>query len=449
MPRKKQNHISLPSGRVPESVKRFEKFSAAMRALTDFYGFERVHTPLIAAWKDYMPLMRAGMFEWHTPLFAKTSSGAEVTVRPSGILAALSFSASGRMREAAHPLKISFGGERVVVGRGAGGGIEVKNEEGILMVGEEGAIAEAEIIQIIWKMITGVGIANDAALIRVNAVGCSRCRVQFRISFVAYFRNRTGRLCKNCKRNLRRAPTRILLCEEEKCRALAANAPQILDSLCDECKKHLRSLLEFLDEARIPYSLDSTLFKEGTWWSEIIFECCVVMRAAEEKKSGAPASGEINDRAKAAEREKETTLVIAEGGRLTRVSELLTGRKIAATGGSIFFDALECVVVPRPLSARGAPKIFLAQLGELAKRKSLQIMEKLRVSGIDLRESLGRDSIKAQLKIAERIGAEIALILGHKEALDETIIVREIKSGIQEVVPQEKLVDFLKQKLKK
>ena len=68
---------------------------------------------------------------------------------------------------------------------------------------------------------------------------------------------------------------------------------------------------------------------------------------------------------------------------------------------------------------------------------------------MDVKESLGRDSIKIQLKIAERIGARVALVLGQKEALDGTIIVREVESGIQETVPQEKLVDFLKKKLKK
>jgi len=94
-------------------------------------------------------------------------------------------------------------------------------------------------------------------------------------------------------------------------------------------------------------------------------------------------------------------------------------------------------------------KIFLVHLGELAKRKGLALLEGLRAAGVEARESLGRDSIKSQLKVAEKSGAVIALILGQKEALDNTIIVREIQSGIQETIPQEKLVEFLKKRLKK
>ena len=73
----------------------------------------------------------------------------------------------------------------------------------------------------------------------------------------------------------------------------------------------------------------------------------------------------------------------------------------------------------------------------------------LRVGGFEVQESLGRDSIKSQLKAAERVGARVALIVGQKEALDGTVIVRELPSGIQETVPQDKLIEFLKKKVKK
>ena len=66
-----------------------------------------------------------------------------------------------------------------------------------------------------------------------------------------------------------------------------------------------------------------------------------------------------------------------------------------------------------------------------------------------MRESLGRDSIKSQFNTAERIGAKVMLVIGQKEALDRTVIVREVDSGIQETIPQEMLVEFLKKKLKK
>lgn len=94
-------------------------------------------------------------------------------------------------------------------------------------------------------------------------------------------------------------------------------------------------------------------------------------------------------------------------------------------------------------------EIFLAQLGYLAKRKSLKLIEEFRKAKILIGESLGRDSLRAQLKMADRMGAKYTLILGQKEALEGTIIIRDMASGRQETIKIEKLVGEMKKRLKK
>ena len=126
----------------------------------------------------------------------------------------------------------------------------------------------------------------------------------------------------------------------------------------------------------------------------------------------------------------------------------MRGRKIEVVSGTIFPEALGRLVGENSLTVR-RPKVFFTHLGEFAKKKGMLIIEELRAAGIETQESLGRDSIKSQLKVAEKVGAEVALLLGQKEALDGTIIVRETGLGVQETIPQEKLVEFLKKKLKK
>lgn len=93
--------------------------------------------------------------------------------------------------------------------------------------------------------------------------------------------------------------------------------------------------------------------------------------------------------------------------------------------------------------------MFLAQLGDLGKRKSLKLFEDFQRAKIWVAESFGRDSIKSQLKIADRLKVKYALILGQKEALDGTIILREMDSGRQEIIKFDKIVDVIKKKLKK
>ena len=94
------------------------------------------------------------------------------------------------------------------------------------------------------------------------------------------------------------------------------------------------------------------------------------------------------------------------------------------------------------------PKVFLAQLGDLAKKKSLRIFADLEKNGVLLAESFGRGSLKSQMRVANRIGAEVTVIIGQKEALDDTAIVKDMISGTQETVTQERLVDAVKKILK-
>ena len=92
--------------------------------------------------------------------------------------------------------------------------------------------------------------------------------------------------------------------------------------------------------------------------------------------------------------------------------------------------------------------MFLSQLGEAAKKRSLMLFEQIRKSGIEVRHSLSRDTIKGQLRMAARFGVRFALIFGQKEALEGTVILREMETGIQETIPLEKIIDELKKRLK-
>lgn len=423
--------------RIPHEERFFSGVRESAEGLASFYGFEPIHLSLLEGVKSFGPLMRAGFFDERYPISCKSATGTDMLLNPSLSLSALRAYMGHKMNDLPHPLKFSFSGESFFSHNRAKGDIHSLAEWGLVMIGEEGPIAEAEIIQIIWKQLAGSGLESPPLEFRINAVGCSDCRPSFRSHFVAHFRSRAHRLCKNCKRHLKKNSTKILACEEEQCRMLAAGAPQLLDFLCEMCKKHLRGILEFLDEAKIPYVLDTKFFRDGSWYNLVIFECSYMAEFHHGEGEHVEA--------------KKKKFVLMEGGRISKAGELIVGRKLDAAAAVLLPRSLQTVLSTKNIQTYGAikPKVFLAQLGDLAKRKSLNLIEMLRTGGISLQESLGRDSVKSQLKVAEKVGAEIALILGQKEALDNTVIVREIGSGIQETIPQEKLIDFLNRKLTK
>jgi histidyl-tRNA synthetase len=228
---------------------------------------------------------------------------------------------------------------------------------------------------------------------------------------------------------------RALECTQAECREVNEDAPQILDFLNEACKKHFKSLIEFLDEGDVPYIIDPYLVRREDYASKTVFEFVLDGKEAEGEEP--PEAGQV----------------VIRGGRFDRLSDVIGGTRGLPSAGwelnlSVLVDRMKTKDVSTP-ELGGRPKVFLAQLGEAAKRKSLMLFEEIRRSGIDVRYSLSRDTIKGQLRMAAKFGVRYALIFGQKEALEGTVIVREMETGIQETIPQEKVIGELKKRLKR
>ena len=190
---------------------------------------------------------------------------------------------------------------------------------------------------------------------------------------------------------------------------------------------HFKRVLEFLDEARIPYLLSPQLVRPYDYMNRTVFE--FILDTATQG-SGA----------------------FITGGRYDRLAELIGGPRVPAAGWALDLGKVVASLKERNVTVPEVgikPKVFLVQLGEAAKRKSLLLFEDIRRAGIEIKYSLSRDNIKGQFRIAARLGVRFALIFGQKEALEQTVILREMDTGVQETIPLEKIIDELKKRLKK
>jgi histidyl-tRNA synthetase len=200
----------------------------------------------------------------------------------------------------------------------------------------------------------------------------------------------------------------------------------VIDYLCDDCHNHFKNVLEYLDELEIPYMLNAQLVRGLDYYTKTVFEFWP-------------------------EEEEGRQISLAGGGRYDGLIKLLGGKDTPAVGFAIGLDRLVNLVRERNIKipVKKRPLVFLIQLGELGKKKSLKLFEELRRAGLETASSFSRNTIKAQLKKADKMNARFSLIIGQKEALDETIIIRDMASSSQEVVPIEKVLGELKKKLKK
>ena len=144
-------------------------------------------------------------------------------------------------------------------------------------------------------------------------------------------------------------------------------------------------------------------------------------------------------------------MALGGGGRYDALAKLIGKKDVPAVGGALGVERIIQVMKMAPVkSSEGTNyQVFLAQLGSLAKRKSLKLFEDFRREKILVAESFGRDSLKFQLNKANKLGVKYVIIMGQKEALEGSVIVKDMNSGKQNNIKLEKVVNDLKKKLKK
>ncbi len=289
--------------------------------------------------------------------------------------------------------------------------------------GEKNPVMDAQIIQLVWRIYRTLGL-KDLSL-QINSIGCRECRPRYITALREYFDLHENKLSKESKERLKANPLRLLDSKEEKVMRLVADAPQILDFLDEECHNHLKNVLEYLDELEIPYELNARLVRGLDYYSRTVFEVW-------SQKNGAQGS-------------------LGGGGRYDYLVEDLGGRPTPAVGFGGGIERLIMELQDQNVEIKRVKKadVFLGQLGEMAKKKSLKVFEELRDAGVDIVEALGKNSIKSQLKVADKLRVKLTLILGQKEAIDGTIIIRDMVSGIQEIVDINKVVKEVQKRLEK
>jgi histidyl-tRNA synthetase len=409
---------------LPEDQPYWEQVRKVSERLARDYGYFRIDTPIV----EYANLFSRGIGDG-TDIIEKemynfvTRGGDKVALRPEITAGLCRAYIQNGMNVWPKPVKFFSTGPVYRYDRPQEGRYREHYQVNYDAFGEQDPILDAQIIQMAFRVIQNLGI--KAAQVQVNSIGCPTCRKEYRELLVNYFESKKNKLCQDCRRRLDVNPLRILDCKEDKCLQVAMAAPQSIDHLCDDCRNHFKNLLEYLDELDLPYTINPQLVRGLDYYTKTVFEIW---------------SGQ----------EEGRKFSLGGGGRYDGLVKTLGGEDTPAVGFALGMERV--ILEMKRVSAKPyrmpRPKVFLAQLGDLAKKKSLRLFSELEKNGILIAESFGRGSLKSQLRVADKLGVEITLILGQKEALDGTVIIKNMKTGVQEITSLDKLVDLIKKKLK-
>ncbi|MBI4160767.1 MAG: histidine--tRNA ligase [Candidatus Yanofskybacteria bacterium] len=396
------------------------------------YSFDRIETPIMEQTALFIRSVGEATDIVEKEIYSlKTKGGDDLSLRPEGTASVTRAYIEHGMSVWPHPVQLWYLGPFFRHDNPQAGRYRQFHQLGVETFGDENAATDAMLIFIAYKILDSVGIKNP--VVKINSIGDSECRPQYIKALKDYYRNRGKKVCVKCKKRLKTNVLRLLDCTEENCKEIGKDVPQIVDYLDDTCRAHFKNVLEFLDEVKIPYLLDPRLVRGLDYYTRTVFE--IWPEEKPEEKEG----------------EQKLQLAICSGGRYDKLVHLLGGPKTPASGWAMGIERVVLALKDlgiQPSEYHSQPKVFVAQLGEMSKRKALLLFEDFRKHGITVRASFGRDSIKSQLRIANRLGIKYTIIIGQKEALDDTTILREMDSGVQETIPLAKILDSVKQRLK-
>lgn len=403
----------------------FRKIKNVCESMARFYDFKEIKTPILEDTQIFekgtgqtSDIVEKEMYSF------KTKGGDNLTVRPEGTPGIARAYIQHGMQNIPKPVNMWYMGPFFRHERPQAGRYRQFHQFGFESLGVDDPVVDTLIIQIFYNTLQALGFKN--LIIELNSIGCSQCRPYFKKSLTSYLRSRSTSLCADCRSRAKKNPLRILDCKQEKCQMIKNSAPQILDSLCSGCHDHFKNLLEFLDELELPYSLNPYLVRGLDYYTRTVFE---IMEETDDGKQQGSLVG---------------------GGRYDDLIKILGGKPTPGCGAAAGVERIVNLMKQRQkkIIVEKTHSIFLAQVGELAKKKSLKLLEDCRQINLPVGHTLHKNSLSSQLKLADQQKVTHVLILGQKEALENKVIIREMKTGKQSIVSLEAAAKEVKKKLK-
>ncbi|MBI2096430.1 MAG: hypothetical protein HYT43_02240 [Candidatus Taylorbacteria bacterium] len=286
------------------------------------------------------------------------------------------------------------------------------------VIGTAKSIAEATIIKTAFEIFKENGYQN--IYVELNSTGDSESFSRFARELSAFYRKHAEHLPPPCRQTARTDVFALLNCEHEKCLSLREEMPAPVGFLSESERAHFREVLEFLEMLEIPYKISSNLIGNRFLNPQTVFE----IKAAPETTGDKPS-------------------LLASGSRFSALA-----RKLGWRHDLPVVDLLgtlgEGSARKRAVLKVRKPSVYFIQLGYEAKLKSLMVIEILRQARIPLYQSLTRDKFLSQISLAESMNIPYCLIMGQKEAIENSVIIRHMQTRSQETVPISELPRYLK-----
>jgi len=405
---------------LPAESPKWEYVESKFREACAIFGYRELRTPTF----EHTELFTRNLGETTDVVSKemytfKDRADRSITLRPEGTAPAIRAYVEHNLGANLPVTKMYYIGRIFRYERPQAGRYREHTQLGAEAVGSSDPAIDAEVISLAVRFYRTVGL-HDFEL-RLNSIGCPLCRPRYREALIRFAAGKLDKLCPTCATRFEQNPMRMFDCKAPECRNALADAPLLTAYLGDECAEHFDQVRGYLEDLEIPYTLDPRLVRGFDYYTKTAFEFV---------------SGRLG-----------AQNAIGGGGRYDNLVEELGGPPTPAIGFGIGLErvmvALEKMGVALPVTA--GPTAFVATMGEAAHRLAVKLVSELRNHDISADMDYTGRSLKAQMRLADKLGARFTVILGEDEIASGTAVVREMSTSQQNSVPLADLVFTLAQ----
>ncbi len=285
------------------------------------------------------------------------------------------------------------------------------------IIGGSGSVSEAIAIETSFVILKD-RYPDTNFSIAINSIGDKESYAKFLRELTTYVSKEGLKLEKNCRNIIKKDITSLFNCSHEKCKEVQENAPKPMTYLSESSRNHFKQVLEYIESLGIPYEICHSLIGSRSYCSETICEI----------------RGEKNGK----------TTIFGIGERYNSLAKKALGKKDVPAFGMALLIHPHFIKQVEKKKREQKIKFYYIQIGFDAKLKSLSLLENLRKANIHVHQALSKDKLSLQLAHAEKIGIPYIIMMGQREAMEGSVVVRKMSTMSQETVLLDNLISHLK-----
>jgi histidyl-tRNA synthetase len=403
---------------LPEEQYQFDQLTATFRQLADAAGYQRMEPPMLEDTGVFVRGVGSGTDIVDKEMYVfDDRSGNQIALRPEPTAGIVRAYIQNGMSSWPQPVKLQIDGPMFRYDRPQAGRRRQFHQVGVEVIGDASPSQDAQIIMLALRFYRMIGLRG--VTLHINTLGDTADRKAYLKALVDYLEDHRSALAAIDQERITTNPLRVIDSKDRQTQKVVAAAPQILNYLSEASKAHFTGVLEYLDALGVAYELNPQLVRGLDYYTHTVFEFYGDREGSQSSLGG--------------------------GGRYNHLVEQLGGKPTPAAGFGIGLERVMLELADQSvLLAHAQPvQVYVASLGEPARLAAFSLIEQLLDGAVGAVGAVDKDSIGAQLERANKLGVAQAIIIGQKEVQEGTVILRDMNSGAQEMLPLGSIVHDL------